>query len=59
MRQEKISKIYILNVSELCEGGKWSYIKEPEGKFLVREQPHSKLITFSYLIRGELFSTNF
>jgi hypothetical protein len=26
-----------------------------EGKFLVKDQPHSKLITFSYLIRRELF----
>jgi hypothetical protein len=30
-----------------------------EGKFLVSDQPHSKLITFSYLIRRELFSRNF
>jgi hypothetical protein len=33
--------------------------RTPEGKFLVRDQPHPKLITYSYLIRKELFSRNF
>jgi hypothetical protein len=31
----------------------------PEGKFLVGDQPHSKLITFSYLFWREFFSRNF
>jgi hypothetical protein len=40
-------------------GGPWTkYSGLPEGKFLVRDKPRSKLITFSYLIRRELFSTN-
>jgi methylphosphotriester-DNA--protein-cysteine methyltransferase len=30
-----------------------------ESKFLVGDQPHSKLITFSYRIRREFFSRNF
>jgi hypothetical protein len=30
-----------------------------KGKFLVRDQPHSKLITLSYLIRRDLFQVIF
>jgi hypothetical protein len=32
--------------------------ERPEGKFLAKDQPHIKLITFAHLIRRELFSTN-
>jgi hypothetical protein len=35
------------------------YTKTTEGEFLVSYQPRSKLKTFSYLIRRELFSRNF
>jgi hypothetical protein len=31
-------------------------IQYPEGEFLLRDQPHFKQVTFSYLIRRELFS---
>jgi hypothetical protein len=35
------------------------YLMVPEGRFLFRDQPHSKLITLSYPIWRELFSLNF
>jgi hypothetical protein len=51
------TRIHILNPEKFVPIGNTIYSEHTftEGKFLVSDQLHSKLETFSYLIRSEIF----
>jgi hypothetical protein len=54
MEHERFGAQTVLKYFNVCQ-----LIKESESKLLIGDQPHSKLATFSYLIRRELFLRNF